>query len=149
MPRVEERIFIAAPVEKVFDYIANKPELMPDWWPPMTMQERVTPPPTQLGSVSRFAYNMMGVEIKGEHEVTAFTPNAHLQVTTTSGIQSRFDYHFAPQGDGCELTVAVDYELPGGVLGKLANKVVVERKNVDDLRTGLQNLKRALEGGGA
>ena len=147
MPHVEESIFIAAPPEAVFDLIANQPERMPEWWPPMTDQERVTPPPTQTGSVSRYVYNMMGVEIKGEHEVRAFEANRHLRVTTTSGIDSTFDYIFEPEGDGCRLTVRVDYDLPGGILGRLANKVVVERKNVEDLRAGLQNLKRLLEGG--
>jgi coenzyme Q-binding protein COQ10 len=146
MPHVEETILIAAPVEKVFDFIANSPESMPDWWPPMTLQERVTPPPTRLGSVSRYAYNMLGIEIKGEHEVTAFTPNERLHVTTTSGLDSAFDWLFRVEKGGCRLTVRVDYEVPGGILGKLANKVVVERKNLEDLQQGLRNLKRLMEG---
>ncbi len=145
MTHVEESIFIAAPVEKVFDFIANQPERMPDWWPPMTLQERVTPPPTQLGSVSRYAYNMMGVEIKGEHEVKAFTPNQHLNVTTTSGIDSAFDFTFTPEGNGTRLTIRVEYSLPGSILGQLLNKIMIERKNVEDLRAGLQNLKQILE----
>ncbi len=146
MPKVEESILINAPVAKVFDFIANNPQSMPDWWPPMTLQERVTPPPTQLGSVSRYAYNMMGLEIRGEHEVTAFTPDEHLQVTTTSGLDSMFDFHFADDGGNCRLTVRVDYEVPGGILGRIANQLVVERKNLEDLQTGLQNLKRMMGG---
>src|SRR5215510_12012799 len=98
MPYVEQSIEIHAPVEAVFDIIANQPERMAEWWPPIELQERVTPPPTDLGSVSRYVYNMMGVKIRGEHEVLAMTPNEHLQVKTTSGIDSQFDFHFAPSG---------------------------------------------------
>lgn len=148
MPYVEESILIAASPEQVFDYIANQPEKMPDWWPPMILQERVTPPPTEIGSVSRFVYNMLGVEIKGEHRVLALIPNRHLNVTTTSGIDSSFDFTFTPEGDGCRLTIRVDYTLPGSVLGQLLNRMVVERQNVKDLQEGLQNLRRILEGRG-
>ncbi|MBN1963233.1 MAG: SRPBCC family protein [Anaerolineae bacterium] len=146
MPHVEETIYINAPVERVFEFIANQPERMPEWWPPMTLQERVTPAPTGLGSVSRYVYSMVGLEIKGEHEVREFDPPRRLVVTTTSGIDSTFDYTFSAEGEGCNLAVRVDYELPGGFLGRIANKVVVERKNVEDLRAGLQNLKSLLEG---
>ncbi len=145
MPSVRKSIEINAPTEAVFDVIANQPERMPEWWPPLEEQERVTPPPTQVGSVSRYVYNMMGVKIKGEHEVIELEPNARLVVQTKSGLDSTFTYTMQPQGAGTLLTVEVEYNLPGSILGKMLNKLAVEGKNERDLEEGLNNLKRMLE----
>ncbi|GAB4451846.1 MAG: hypothetical protein Kow00120_22080 [Anaerolineae bacterium] len=148
MPYVEQEIEIDAPPDVVFDMIANRPEQMAAWWPPIEAQARVTPPPTRVGSRSSYVYKMMGVAIKGEHEVTEMTPNAHLKVTTISGIDSTFDFHFAPVGEGStRLVVRVDYTLPGSFLGQMLNRLVIEKKNEEDLITGLQNLKAMLESG--
>ena len=146
MPSVKKTIEIGVPPETVFDVIANQPERMPEWWTPMELQERVTPPPTQKGSISRYVYNMMGVKIKGEHEVVEMIPNERLKVRTNSGLDSTFIYSFEAAGGNTLLTVEVDYSLPGSLLGKLLNKLAIEHKNETDLEEGLQNLKAILEG---
>lgn len=145
MPLVEQSIDIHTPVEAVFGMIADQPERQAEWWPPIELQERVSPPPTQIGSVSRYVYNMMGVKIKGEHEVIELVPNEYLKVKTSSGIDSTFEFLFAPAGNNTHLTIRVDYKLPGSVIGQLLNKLVIEQKNESDLREGLANLKAILE----
>ena len=146
MPYVEQSIDIHAPVDAVFGYIADQPDRMADWWPPIELQERVTPAPTVVGSVSRYVYNMMGVKIKGEHRIEEMARNQRLLVRTISGIESAFDFSFAPSSVGTNLTIRVDYTLPGSVLGQLLNRLAIEQKNERDLQQGLQNLKNILEG---
>ncbi len=145
MPLVEKSIDINTPVQSAFQMIANQPERQPEWWPPIELQERVTPAPTRLGSKSRYVYNMMGVKIKGEHEVLEMRENEYLKVKTISGIDSTFEFIFAPAGTGSQLTIRVDYKLPGSIIGQLLNKLVIEQKNETDLEEGLANLKRILE----
>ncbi len=146
MPRVEQSILINVPIEKAYTMIADQPERMAEWWPPIELQERVTPPPTELGSVSRYVYNMLGVKIKGEHQVQALSRNQHLMVKTTSGLDSSFDFDFVPQGAAAtQLTVVVDYRLPGSILGQLLNKALIEGENIKNLEIGLKNLKGILE----
>jgi uncharacterized membrane protein len=145
MPLVEQSIEIYAPVETVFGMVAHHPERQSEWWPPIELQERVTPPPTIVGSVSRYVYNMMGVKIKGEHEVQEIAENQYLMVKTISGIDSAFEFIFQPKGTGTNLTIRVDYKLPGSLLGQLLNKLVIEQKNETDLRDGLANLKSIVE----
>jgi uncharacterized membrane protein len=145
MPHVEESIDIGAPVEAVYDLIANQPERMAEWWPPIELQERVTPPPTTLGSISQYVYHMMNVTIRGEHEVVALEPNRYLRVETISGIDSAFDFQFAPNGSGTHLTIRVDYTLPGSIVGQIMNRVIIEERNLKDLREGLRNLKTIAE----
>jgi coenzyme Q-binding protein COQ10 len=145
MPLVEQSIEIESPVSAVFGMIADQPERQAEWWPPIELQERVTPPPTVLGSRSRYVYNMMGVKIKGEHEVLELAHNEYLKVKTISGIDSEFEFFFQSHGSGTLLTIRVNYNLPGSVIGQLLNKMVIEKKNEDDLRDGLANLKAILE----
>ncbi|MCB9449821.1 MAG: SRPBCC family protein [Anaerolineaceae bacterium] len=146
MPIVEQYIDIAAPLETVFGFIADTPERQPEWWGQFELQERVTPPPTHLGSVSRYVYNMLGVTINGEHEVVGINRPEYLHVRTTSGIDSAFEFFFAPQDGGTRLTVRVDYKLPGSVIGQLLNRVVIEQKNESDLRDALDTLNNILTG---
>ena len=68
-----------------------------------------------------------------------------LVVKTISGLDSTFIFTFAPKNNGTHLTIEVDYELPGSILGKLLNKLVVEERNERDLEVGLQNLKAMAE----
>lgn len=146
MPIVEQAIVIAAPVETVFGFIADKPERQPEWWTQFELQERVSPPPTDLGSVSHYVYNMLGVTIKGEHEVIGIDRPEYLHVKTTSGIDSAFEFFFQPDEDGTRLTVRVNYRLPGSVIGQLLNRVIIEQKNESDLNDALHTLKSLLEG---
>ncbi|HLY25216.1 MAG TPA: SRPBCC family protein [Aggregatilineales bacterium] len=146
MPRVEKSIVIAAPVAQVFEAVADEPERMVEWWPPIELQERITPPPTQLGSRSRYVYNMSGFRLKGEHRVEQFEPNQALLVKTTSGIDSAFHFIFASaDNDATKLTIAVDYQLPGAIVGQLLNKALIEGENARNLDLGLKNLKKMLE----
>lgn len=155
MPRVQNAIDIQAPTARVFTMIANYPERMPDWWNTFELQQRVTPPPTQIGSVSRYVYNMLGIKIKGEHKVLEMTENAYLLVKTTTGIDSTFEFIFEPldaqitdTGESVamtRLTISVDYALPGSVLGQLLNRLTMEQKNERDLHEALINLKALIE----
>jgi uncharacterized membrane protein len=149
MPQVAESIDIQAPVEVVFFLVAHQPERMADWWPPIELQERISPPPTAVGSIARYVYNMLNVSIRGEHEVMGYDENRHLRVETISGIDSAFDFRFEPlSDDSTRLTIMVDYTLPGSVVGQLINRLVIEERNIKDLREGLQNLKAIAESEG-
>jgi uncharacterized membrane protein len=146
MPRVEKSITINVPVNVVYSMIADMPERMAEWWPPIESQERVSPPPTQVGSVSRYVYNMLGVKIAGEHQVQQLQRDEHLLVKTISGLDSTFDFKFEPLGDDeTKLTIRVDYQLPGSIIGQILNKALIEGENVRNLEKGLENLKGILE----
>lgn len=145
MPYVEKTIEISATVDTVYALVAQQPERMVDWWPPIEVQERVTSAPTRVGSISRYVYNMVGIRIKGEHKVIDMVDNRHLLVKTISGIDAAFDFSFIPSSNGTRVTVRVDYTLPGSILGQLLNRMTIERKNQEDLEQGLKNLKKMIE----
>jgi len=145
MPQVELSIDIQALPTNVFALIADQPERISEWWPAFELQQRVTPPPTGVGSISRYTYNMMGIRIKGGHQVLQMEEQQHLVVRTLSGIDSMFDFSFAAIEGGTRLTVRVAYSLPGSMLGASLNRLKIEQKNERDLEQGLHNLKLLVE----
>ncbi len=145
MPHVEQSIDMLVPPEVVFAIIAHQPERMPEWWAAFDKQERVTPPPTATGSISRYVYNMLGMRIKGEHQVMQYDENRRLVVKTLSGIDSMFEFGFAPTDTGTTVTLRVAYSLPGSVLGQVLNRLTIEQKNERDLITALETLKALVE----
>ena len=50
-----------------------------------------------------------------------------------------------PEGQGTRVTMRFEYEMPGGGVGKLFDRLVVERMNAQNLERSLENLKRLLE----
>ncbi|MBI1256277.1 MAG: hypothetical protein GC204_02290 [Chloroflexi bacterium] len=145
MPQVEQSIDIQASPAVVFALIADQPERISEWWPAFELQQRVTPPPTAVGSVARYTYNMMGIRIKGEHQVLQIEEGHHLVVRTLSGIDSMFDFSLAEIDGATHLTVQVAYSLPGSMLGQSLNRHKIEQKNERDLDQSLHNLKLLLE----
>ncbi len=145
MPQVEHSIDILAPAENIFALVAHQPERMPEWWDTFETQQRITPAPTAIGSVSRYVYNMMGIRIKGEHQVMQLDENRRLVVKTISGIDSMFEFGFSPIENGTRLKVRIAYNLPGSVLGQLLNRLTIEHQNERDLINALQNLKDIAE----
>lgn len=145
MPYVEQSIVISAPPEAVFELVAHQPERLPEWWPAFEQQERVTPPPTGVGSVARYVYNMMGVRIKGENQVLEMDVPERLLIKTLSGIDCIIEYFFVGMDGGTEVTLRFDYSLPGSVLGHMLNRLTIEQRNERDLAEGLLNLKHLLE----
>jgi uncharacterized membrane protein len=142
VPEVQQSIEIGVPVENVFMMIANCPERMSEWWTQFELQERITPAPTVIGSRSQYIYNMVGIKIKGEHEVLKLIPNGYLYVKTLTGIDSAFEFVFEQLAQSqSRLTVRVEYRLPGSVLGRILDKVLVEDTNVSKsesiVRTGI------------
>jgi uncharacterized protein YndB with AHSA1/START domain len=145
MPQVEQTIDIAAPPDAVFKVIADQPERIAEWWRAFESQQRVTQPPTAVGSVTRYVYNMMGIRIKGEHEVLQMEAGTHLVIRTVSGLDGMLDYRLAVIEDGTRLTVLFAYSLPGSMLGQRLNRHNMEQKNERDLAQGLENLKALIE----
>jgi uncharacterized membrane protein len=60
-------------------------------------------------------------------------------------LSGRARWELTPEGDGTRLTTTFDYVLPGGVLGKLADALVVKRMNGKSLEQALNNFKALVE----
>jgi uncharacterized protein YndB with AHSA1/START domain len=116
----------------------------PDWYPGMTQISITAPFPEEGGQVV-FKVKSAGISMPITETVLEYQADK-LQVLRMDGLLSgRARWEVVPEGDGTRLTTTFEYALPGGVLGKIADSLIVERMNAKSLEQGLQNFKALVE----
>jgi uncharacterized protein YndB with AHSA1/START domain len=117
----------------------------PDWYPGMTEIDIAEPFPQKGGRVV-FKVKSAGLSMGITETVLEFEEDK-LQLLQMEGMLSgRARWELTPEGDGTRLTTTFDYALPGGVLGKMADAVMVKRMNAKALGEALENFKALVEG---
>jgi uncharacterized membrane protein len=147
MAHLKEILFIDAPVDRV-DSIVRDPRQMPNFWVGMSDPERIVGdggPGTEVA----FTQLMMGVHV---HTTTKTIEERH---DAQGGTHWRWEFegttsgwltcHHEPQGAGTQITSEMEYSVPGSVLGKVADRLVIERRQRRDFRHSLENLKMLAE----
>ena len=116
----------------------------PSWYPGMTEIDIAAPFPEQGGKVT-FKVKSAGVSMPITETVLEYQPDK-LQLLQMEGMLSgRARWELTPEGDGTRLTTTFDYALPGGVLGKVADALMVKRMNGKTLEEALNNFKALVE----
>ena len=54
-------------------------------------------------------------------------------------------YRLTPVGEGTDVTVEADYELPAGFLGHIADRLFIEKAMERQMRHGFENFKALAE----
>lgn len=142
MAKIEKSIFINAPVEKVFTFMAE-PKNLPEIWPSLLEVKDVESLPNG-GSCYNWVYKLAGMRIEGHAEWIEFVPNQRIVDKNESGIPSTFVYAYQPEDGGTRVTVQAEYTIPGAILGKLAEPFIV-KMNENEADTVLANLKARME----
>ncbi len=142
MAHIEKSVTIDAPLAEVFRYASNLKKVS-EWFPLDTRNP--THELAEKGAKYDWSYNMVGVKFEGTAEFTDVVPNERARLKTTGGIPSQWEYRYASDGTRTTVAVTVDYEVPGKVLGKIADKLVVERVNANTVEHALANLKAICE----
>jgi carbon monoxide dehydrogenase subunit G len=119
--------------------------LWPDWYPGMTSIDIVAPFPAIGGQVT-FGVKSAGLTMAVTETVVDFQPDKLHLFEMEGMLRGRARWEVTPEREGTRLTTTFDYELPGGVIGKMANALVVKRLNATSLEGGLQNFKELVEG---
>jgi uncharacterized membrane protein len=141
MATITRSIDINAPVEKVFTYLID-PTSGPEWM--VSMMEVSNVSGSGVGQRYNWKYKMIGIPFEGESTVTEQVPNERGVVENKGGIPSTFSWTFTPVEGGTRLDLEVDYTIPVPVLGKMAEKLVLNR-NEREADLWMQNLKQKLE----
>jgi uncharacterized membrane protein len=144
MAHVEQETTISVPVAAVFRKLLE-PETATEWL--INLEEVRNLTGCEVGGTYEWTFNMAGrVPFKGKNIFTEIIPNQRVAYESAGGIKSAWDWRLTPTPDGAtRVHVAVDYTVPGSVLGALADKLFIERQNETDLRESLANLKEVLE----
>ena len=142
MAKVERSITINAPVEKVFNYLAD-PMAQLEWLPSIMDVKDVSG--SGVGQHFRWTYKMAGVLLKGETTVTEHIPNKRRVTQTKGGVTSTWIFDFETLDGGTKVQLSIEYTIPVPVIGKLAEKLVLKR-NEREAGLAMQNIKEKMEG---
>jgi uncharacterized membrane protein len=145
MAKVENSIVIAASTDEI-DAVALDGARLPEWYVGI---EKAAPDDMypEVGGKVELVYKAAGASFNITLTVTELVRGGHIAYKMEGMMTGTQRWTHEPQGDGSTLTTAViDYQMPGGALGKIADKLVVERMNAKNLEQSLENLKATVEG---
>lgn len=98
-----------------------------------------------VGTTGTNVYSAAGMRLENKLKITEYE-EAHIITLELSGmLNGKFTWTYTENNGQTTVQAYLDYELAGGVIGKLANKLMFERTNESNLEKTLQNLKTATE----
>jgi len=121
MGKLEYTIEVKAPLEKVFNFIADARN-SPKWHPSIRRVERISEGPLQVGSRDRFEAVLSGRRYVWDQEVVEFTPNRSFRDRLIAGGPFRkFEdwAHFEKTETETRWIFGLDYALSGTMFPKI------------------------------
>jgi uncharacterized protein YndB with AHSA1/START domain len=128
-----------APIERVFA-LATDFERYPQWNVNYAEITDVTKPLT-VGTKVTGVMQFMGRRLEGTGEVVELVSPRLLRVVGARSEGGRTDttYRFTPVETGTDFVIEVEYELPSGIIGQIADRLFVERAIERDLQHSIEN----------
>lgn len=144
MAHVERDILIAAPPDVIYHY-ASEPENLPEWYVGIVAvnPDGVWP---QVGGQIGITYHVSGLNLDLTATVLANDPPYEFTFHMAGMINGTSTWTYAEENGYTHAYIAFEYDLPGGVLGQVADKLVVEQMNIANGEQSLANLKAICEG---
>ena len=142
MTKVQKKITIHAPIDKVFAFMTD-PRNLPEVWPSMIEIKNVKAA-RNGGYDFEWVYKMGGMHFNGASETTEFVVNKRQVTKGTKGIESTFTWNYETTKDGTLLNLEVEYKIPLPLIGKIAEAILV-KQNDHEAQLTLDNLKVRME----
>jgi len=141
MEKIKSSITIDAPVEKVYNYLADHMNET-EWLP--SMVEITEFNGNEVGDTFKWKYKMAGIMLSGETTVEELVPNRRIATRSKGGASSYWVFDIKEEHGSTQLDLDIEYTLPVPVLGKIAEKAILKR-NQRETDMALQNIKEILE----
>lgn len=149
MAHIARTIEIARPPEEIFDYITDL-ERLTEWATMVKETRELGDRPIKQGttfSQTIKAAGSMDIDCDWHVKQLQRPSHVHYEATAPDGGQMQMSQTITPvDGGRSKVEIDLEYEVPGGVLGQIADKLVFEGQNEKEAETSLGNLKRILEG---
>lgn len=146
MGHIRESIHVDAPIDQVWE-LGAKCERYPEWQTGIVEVKDCTGPIDHVGAKYTSVYKAMGRSLEVTTEVTRAEKPRLIEdkLTVPGGGHGTSLLTAEPAGGGTDLTFIFDYELPGGFVGGMADKLFMERAIERDIRHGNENFKALCE----
>jgi ligand-binding SRPBCC domain-containing protein len=146
MATITKSVVINAPLEKVFDFVSS-----PDNWTryvtSLVKVDNLSDIPIKPGTTFNWTYRILGMDFDGEGRVLEYEKNQKFSMRMEGAFPITETYIFEGDDKRTTLTVNIEYELPGKLLGVLADRMVVEKLNIKEADTVLDKVKTLCEEG--
>jgi uncharacterized membrane protein len=137
---------VDAPPDRVFE-LGLKAERIPEWFQSIVEVKDISGPLDRVGSAYTALMKIAGQPLEVRWEVVRVEKPTYseLKGTAPGGGRATYIAKNVLSGTGTEVSVELQYELPGGFLGQFADKLFVERTIERDLRHAAENFKAIVE----
>lgn len=142
MPKSEGAVTINAPIEKVFN-VAADPEIMAQLSFGMVTDTKGKP--GELGSYAIWVYPVAGMKIHAKTIVSEVDKPRRLVQEMSGTMGGKWIWNLEQEGQAAKVDFCIEYSVPGGILGKIANKLFLGRINQKNMGKTLNNLKAHCE----
>lgn len=142
MGQIRERIHIDAPPEKVWK-LGAQAELYPEWQTGVVQVRDVSGPIDHVGASYTVIYRTMGRQLDATFTVTKVELGRLIEEegTAPGGGRGTSKLMLDPADGGTDLSFEFDYDLPGGFVGDIADKLFLERAIQRDIHHSQENFK--------
>lgn len=146
MAHLRKSILIHAPVEKVAAF-AGEPKNWAAFWVGLGEPEEQTGE-GEVGTVVKHSYLMAGVRFPVTSRVlenVTGPEGTRWRGTIEGPLAGEQTWTYARQGGDTEVTADIEYTVPGAALGRIADRLIIERMQERALGQTLENLKLLCE----
>jgi len=150
MAHIERSVFINVPIEKVFDFMAE-PNTMLMWVHNLVEVKDRSEGAVGLGTTYREAMKGPGgVKMWSFTRISKYEqPNRLDFESTSAGMRLTFAHRLEPKDNGTLVTEIGYYTLPGKFLGKVIDKLFMEKYIIGNVERTVEKLKVVMESGQA
>jgi ligand-binding SRPBCC domain-containing protein len=146
MAQIKQTIKIDAPLTEVFEYV-TKPENWTRYVTSLVDVRNISDDVPGSGTTFEWTYRMMGVNNDGRGSIVELEKDKKFVMEMEGSFPIKETYDFQGDEKSTELTFDMYYEVPGKVLGVIADKLVVARLNVKEAIAVLNKIKDMCEAG--
>lgn len=146
MAHIKKNISIQAPLEKVYA-VARDPNRWSAWFVGMDEVEKLTGG-GEPGTVAEFGYTMAGIRFPVSVEVIEDhidSEGARWRGKIIGPLAGEQVWTYTPKDRDTQVVMDMEYTVPGKALGKIANRLVIERTQERSAEQTLENLKALCE----
>jgi uncharacterized membrane protein len=143
MTKVTRSVLIDASVDDVLA-ITDNPNRMTDWYVGL---EDIKPDETfpDVGGKAEFVYKAAGITFSLEQIVVSREQGKCSEYELRGMITGNLVESLDSEGEATRYTLDFDYQMPGGGVGKVVDRLLVERMNTSQLEESLEKLKLLVE----
>ncbi len=146
MAQITRSIKINAPLSKVFDYVTN-PGNWIKYVTSLVDVRNLSSNIPEAGTTFEWTYRMLGINNDGTGKIGDFEKDKKFSMEMEGAFPIKEIFTFQGDENLTELTFDIQYDVPGKVLGVIADKLVVERLNVNEIEAVLNKIKDHCEVG--